>query len=575
MKIIFPYLKARLFIQLCIWVGMLGFLLSCNDQVAGGSSETENNVSVKGKIEGGNLALVKVRPSQYLSNTTNQTNSNFDSLNYITDHQGNFSIKSLKPGAYTFEVSSKDSLGVVYQITLDSLQRQVVLPTKRLEKMGLLEGEVRFSPVEEKCLVRVPGLERLVELYPGQTQFKIPVPPGNYTIHLETSKSPTPFLSQSIAVESQKSSSVGKVELPSTLDPFFEWKFQKILQIQNQLLGLISNEKLFNYPLLVRLDSNNFDFTQANTSGSDLRILKSDGITSLPLEIERWNPTEQVAEIWVLLDTIDLSQNIQNLYLRYGNPMAISISSGKTVFGKQNQNKATWHLAEKSGSNLVQDATGNFSGELKSGSQNQISSAVHDLGIIGNAFHFKAKSDSTWIDLGSNKDFMGGATELTVSFWFKVLSDSTFRPRILSLSAGVYDTLEDISRLRIHHEEYDMVYSLLERDSIKNTQGIFYKMNNLYDDWYLYTGVANLLTDSMIIYINGVPRKAEIRRFNFPSIDTTLSARGVIGANELGTNNYFSGWLDEVRLEQTARSPLWIKYTYLNQKPKSELVKIY
>lgn len=42
----------------------------------------------------------------------------------------------------------------------------------------------------------------------------------------------------------------------------------------------------------------------------------------------------------------------------------------------------------------------------------------------------------------------------------------------------------------------------------------------------------------------------------------------------IGNDDYLDGWLDEVRLEHTARSADWVRFCHENQKPGSSLATI-
>jgi len=61
-----------------------------------------------------------------------------------------------------------------------------------------------------------------------------------------------------------------------------------------------------NYPLLVRLSGANYAevFAYAAANGSDIRFTKTNGVTRLPHQIERWNQGAQTAEIWVRMDSV-------------------------------------------------------------------------------------------------------------------------------------------------------------------------------------------------------------------------------------------------------------------------------
>src|SRR5690348_13327999 len=62
------------------------------------------------------------------------------------------------------------------------------------------------------------------------------------------------------------------------------WSYYKTLTFNTTFIS----GNVTNYPLLVRLTSTNFDFSQAMTNGEDIRFEDPDG-TALSYEIERWN----------------------------------------------------------------------------------------------------------------------------------------------------------------------------------------------------------------------------------------------------------------------------------------------
>ena len=70
------------------------------------------------------------------------------------------------------------------------------------------------------------------------------------------------------------------------------------------------------YQVQVSLDAS-FDFGNAQTDGSDLRVTASDGVTQIPFWIESWNPPTS-ASIWVKVPEIPAGSGT-TIYLYYGN----------------------------------------------------------------------------------------------------------------------------------------------------------------------------------------------------------------------------------------------------------------
>jgi len=92
----------------------------------------------------------------------------------------------------------------------------------------------------------------------------------------------------------------------------------------------VSGESLTDYQVALDLDPTNFDFSQANPDGSDIRIADSSG-NELPYWIEYWDSSTSSAKVWAKLPSIQASGSI-NIRLYYGNPTATSSSDGDATF---------------------------------------------------------------------------------------------------------------------------------------------------------------------------------------------------------------------------------------------------
>ena len=97
-----------------------------------------------------------------------------------------------------------------------------------------------------------------------------------------------------------------------------DWKYRRPIIIQ-------SENALIDYPILIELNSTNFDFSKANSDGSDIRFVDEDDATKLSYWIEEWNTSSESAKIWVKVPSIPAGEKI--IYLYYGNPSAVSESN--------------------------------------------------------------------------------------------------------------------------------------------------------------------------------------------------------------------------------------------------------
>jgi len=104
---------------------------------------------------------------------------------------------------------------------------------------------------------------------------------------------------------------------------FTAWKYRQQITFNNTAANLgATPDTLINFPVLVELTSSNFNFSQAQSSGQDIRFTKSDGTTPLSYEIESWNSSSQIAYIWVNVPEIDANTTTDSIYMYYGDTSA-------------------------------------------------------------------------------------------------------------------------------------------------------------------------------------------------------------------------------------------------------------
>ena len=98
-----------------------------------------------------------------------------------------------------------------------------------------------------------------------------------------------------------------------------------------------------NFPLLIRLHKDFFDFSTAHPNGHDIRF-ESNG-SNLPYQIDHWDAPKGEASIWVRVPKIQGNQQ-QQIKMRWGNPQAQNESNGSNVFNASNHYLSVLHLDE-------------------------------------------------------------------------------------------------------------------------------------------------------------------------------------------------------------------------------------
>ena len=103
-------------------------------------------------------------------------------------------------------------------------------------------------------------------------------------------------------------------------DPnYYNWSYQTTINI-------FPPPSVAEYQLKLELNTSNFDYSKANTSGQDIRFTDNSNI-SLPYYIEEWNPAG-TSTLWVKI--LSAGTSFINMYC--GNPLVDSESKGETTF---------------------------------------------------------------------------------------------------------------------------------------------------------------------------------------------------------------------------------------------------
>ena len=135
--------------------------------------------------------------------------------------------------------------------------------------------------------------------------------------------------------------------------------------------------------------------------GADIRFSKSADYTqALPFQIQRWDATDRLAEVWVLLDTVVGSSTSQSIVMHYGNGGVSGQSNGPAVFNPGNGFAAVWHLQD------LTDAIGN-------GHTLTNNAAVKVAGVIDSGYSFNGTSAQYLNTTG----IMNSPATLTLSAW--------------------------------------------------------------------------------------------------------------------------------------------------------------
>ena len=325
----------------------------------------------------------------------------------------------------------------------------------------------------------------------------------------------------------------------SALGQYSEWMHSGSMFVLTTPEGadLPGSASVENFPLLVRLHKDFFDFSQANSNGDDLRFSSGNG-DQLAYQIEDWNAKAGHASVWVRVPKIQ-GNSRQELKLYWGNANAKSESDGKAVFNASNGYLSVWHMT---------DTTTDEAGTLQTKDTGTTSTA----GVISQARRFSGQKGL----FGGDKipNYPSGSSSHTTEAWFRAE-----QPNGTVLAWGNEQAQgKVVMQYRSPpHARMDCYFSgadVVGKSSLP--RGEWVHVSHTYEKG-----------DSRI-YVNGV--LDGVTKTDSAPLMIRTPARLWIGGWYDDYN--FVGDIDEVRVSKVVRSADWIRLQFENQKPLQTLV---
>jgi hypothetical protein len=291
------------------------------------------------------------------------------------------------------------------------------------------------------------------------------------------------------------------------------------------------------FPLLVRLHKDWFDFSQAKADGADLRFSTSAG-EPLAFQIEEWDAVRGTASLWVRIPIVRGNAR-QEINLHWGKADATSVSDGKSVFNASNGYLSVFHLGEE-----VNDEVGTL--DIKE------AGTAATAGIVGKARHFPGRAG---VFGGDNiTTYPTGASPHSSEAWIRTSTPNTTIMGWGNEEGQGKVVMQFSSPPHIRMDCYFSRGSLASEGPVPT------------DEW---THVVHTYQEKeSLVYVNG--RLAGANTKDGPPLNLKSPARFWIGG---WYDNYnFVGDIDEVRVSTVTRSAEWIHLQYENQKPMQTVV---
>ena len=485
------------------------------------------------------MTLVLLVPADYNAGAVNQNKS---ILSAFTATDGSYSFGRVPKGHYSIEAfnpaNGKRSLisGVI--VTNEDFH----LSTDTLRTPGTMKI---FLPADANTATGyffVPGTTIFASINGANGSILVPSVPAvtlPAVCYSETGASSADTVRYGVAV---LSSDTAVVAHPG-------WKYARMVSLNTSAAGAAVTGNVLDFPVLIRLTNNNFNFTQANTNGSDLRFARSD-TALLPYEIERWDAVNQVAEIWVKVDTVFGSDSSQFITLYWGNPDAADSSNGAAVFNTSNGFIGVWHMNEdpSAGAASIKDRTANAHNATPYGSMTAANSVD---GAVGKAMAFDGTND--YLNAG-NVSVPG---TYSIGLWVLLDTLGNYQRLITKDSSYTLWYDKDSVSVRMEHMPSGSWWRGLLQDGgtrVPMTTGT----------WYYFVGSFD--GAAVRLYANG----AEASVSGPISVNPRTNLKPVCFGVSTGYS-FVNGIMDEIRIEGTPRSADWIRLCYMNQRMDDKL----
>jgi hypothetical protein len=288
------------------------------------------------------------------------------------------------------------------------------------------------------------------------------------------------------------------------------------------------------FPVLVRLHRDGFDFSRADAKGADVRFTDAAG-APLAHQIDDWDAAGGTASVWVRIPRIEGNAR-QTIRMHCGDPAAAGKSDGTAVFNASNGYLSVWHLGE-----TVADEVGTL--------ESQDTGTSVAAGRIGKARTFPGGKG---VFCGETiASYPAGDEAHSTEAWFRAS-----KPNVTLIGWGNEGGGRG-SKVRMQLRSPPHLHIDSDFSDVKGG-------SRLPPGEWVHVMHTHRSGESRI-YINGkLDGEAQ------PVLDIKRPARLWLGG---WYHQYdFTGELDEVRVSKVARSAEWVKLQYENQKPHQTLV---
>lgn len=314
-----------------------------------------------------------------------------------------------------------------------------------------------------------------------------------------------------------------------------DWIGKNKITINTGESGAATQQVLPQGVVLVRLHSGNFLFADVKMDGSDIRFMAEDGKTPLKYQVEKFDPINDLALIWVQVPNLKPASGDGFFWMNYGNEKIGNGEDGKALFDVNQV--AAFHFSEKEGAPQDQTAYGNHVSKF---------GATRNTGsLIGSGAAFDGAGGMT-IPASPSLKF-GGANGFTFSAWLKIAAPQQ--------GALLFEQRDGAKRITVGIDKAKVFAAV---DAGKGVIETPHTAELAPGGWH---HVAVTGGKRLTVYVDG--REAA-------TVDTAMP--DVQGDAVIGKG--LNGEIDELGLSNVARTADWVKIAAKGQGPDATLLSM-
>lgn len=327
-----------------------------------------------------------------------------------------------------------------------------------------------------------------------------------------------------------------------------EWDYRKELILDLTASGAPVESTVVDAPILIRLHLGNFGYFQdTQPNGADLRFVAGDDVTPLKYHVESYDPTNQIAVIWVKAPQLTPGLNTEKIYMYYGNLQAPD--GGEPASTYDPNHVLVYHFDKLDGGLL--DST------AYSSQPSATNAELNSASLIGAGVQFGGENSIVVPSTPSLRIVPANGTN--ISMWIK--------PDQLTEEQIILNWKDPLNGEVILGLNQALPYiKLLDSTGAETAQALPSEGSELATEGWSHISV-NISAEKIELYINGILVAEQ---------DTAvpeISGEIVLGSSATNISEGYIGLVDEFRVSNKVRSKDWILSQALGQGITSTMIR--